>query len=113
MFLTGCGPDAAPLRAVETITPVPDASASFVVDDVHIERIPDSIAVHWDLVFDADWTGDDSPAPLRCKWRIINREGDVVQVGVVNVSGDADDQVAGTVYPDEVPGVPETGEVRC
>jgi hypothetical protein len=92
---------------------VPIASPSFVIDDVHVERIPDSIAVHWDLVFDVDWVGEAAPGPLRCKWRIINREGEVVQVGVVNVSGDADDQVAGTVYPDEVPGVPETGEVRC
>ena len=80
---------------------------------MHIVRIPADVAVHWDLVFDADWTGDASPSALRCKWRIINREGEVVQVGVVNVTGDADDAVAGTVYPDEVPGVPETGEVRC
>ena len=100
-----------PARA--TTRPVPSVSPSFIVGDVHIVRIPDSVAVHWDLVLDADWTGTGSPEDLRCKWRIINREGEIVQVGVVIITGDADDQIAGTVYPDEVPGVPETGEVRC
>lgn len=111
--MVACGSDATPLRAVETTRPTPSASASFLVDDVHIVRIPDSVAVHWDLVFDADWTGADPLEPLRCKWRITNREGEVVQVGVVTITDEGDDTVAGTVYPDEIPGVPETGEVRC
>ena len=96
-----------PARA--TTQPSPSASSPFLVDDVHVVRIPDDVAVHWDLVYDAQGV----VAPVRCKWRIENREGEVVQVGVINITGDADDAVAGTVYPDEVPGVPATGEVRC
>ena len=109
--MIACGQDATtnPIGADGQPT-VPHASASFVVDDVHIVRVPDDIAVHWDLVYDASGTTGE---PIRCRWRIVNREGEVVQVGVVNIAVDADDAVAGTVYPDEVPGVPESGEVRC
>lgn len=79
-----------------------------------IRRIPNDIAVHWELTFDARWTGQDAASARRCRWRIINREGEVVQVGVVNITEErVDDAVAGTVYPDEIPGVPERGEVRC
>jgi hypothetical protein len=106
----GCAPDSADIPKPDVAHPGPSETPTFFVDDVHIKRIPDDVAVHWDLVYDAHGTVGD---PVRCKWRIVNREGEVVQVGIVNVAADADDAIAGTVYPDEVPGVPETGQVRC
>ena len=81
---------------------------------MRIVRVPDDVAVHWDLTFDAVWVGGSDPAPIRCRWRIENREGEVVQVGVVDIAVERlDDEIAATVYPDEVPGVPDRGEIRC
>lgn len=98
----------------DRVSSTPAVEASFLVDDVRIVRVPDDVAVHWDLVFDAVWVGGSAPEPIRCRWRIENREGEVVQVGIVNITAERlDDQVAGTIYPDEVPGVPERGDIRC
>ena len=85
-----------------------------LVSDVRIVRLRNDVSgVHWALTFDADVRQGPSPAALRCRWHVENQEGERVALGTVELTSSVEDEVAGLIYPDEVPGQPVEGDVAC
>ena len=85
-----------------------------LISDVRIVRLRNDVSdVHWALTFDADLPASGSPGALRCRWHVENQEGERVALGTVELSRDVDDEVAGLIYPDEIPGQPVEAEVLC
>jgi hypothetical protein len=67
---------------------------------------------YWIVSYDAAWTGEGDPPEEKCVFKVRNQEGVVVrQTGEVLEEGN--DVEAETIYPDEVPGRPQTVSIDC
>ena len=70
--------------------------------------------IFWQVSFDADWGGDGPPEEARCRWRMLGADGVAIISGGIELERDAvDDEIAASVYPDEIPGVPKNAALDC
>ena len=70
--------------------------------------------VFWQVSFDATWGGSGSPEEARCRWRMLGADGVAIISGGIELDQETlDDEIAASVYPDEIPGVPKSAAVDC
>lgn len=93
-----------------TITPT---GRSYDISDVRLVTVRDPV-VFWQISFDAMWNGDGDPQEARCRWRMLGADGVAIVSGGIRLEeSSVDDEIAASVYPDEIPGVPRTAAVDC
>ncbi len=111
LALIACEPEVAPDGAVvtqETLGP-PHPEQWEVTDAKVITR--DDLA-YWIVSYDARWVGDGRAEREKCVFQTKDGQGIVIrQTGEIIEHGD--DVEADRIYPDEVPGQPETVSVDC
>ena len=70
--------------------------------------------VYWQVSFDARWAGDGAAQTARCRWRLLDADGVAIVSGGIELrQRSADDEIAASVYPDEIPGVPKDAALDC
>lgn len=83
------------------------------MSDVRLVTVRDPV-IHWQVSFDASWSGDGDPRLTRCRWRMLDDDRVPIITGGVELDSErVDDEVAVSVYPDEIPGVPKDATFKC
>ena len=118
----GCAGDptvpAGPARADSTPTAPTDGSSpapesGYEISDVRLVTVRDPV-IFWQVSFDARWTGSGAAEATRCRWRMLGIDGVAIISGGIGLERSAvDDEIAASVYPDEIPGVPKSARVEC
>jgi hypothetical protein len=117
LAIVGCSePSPAPLSPgrFPSASPIATAAASgYEVSDVRLVTVRDPV-VFWQVSFDARWLGPGEPAEARCRWRLIGSDRvPIVSGGIQLEAVSVDDEIAVSVYPDEIPGVPREAALNC
>ena len=113
--LAGCDgnstlPAAPPTDTTSEVTAPADR---YEVTDVRLVTRRDPV-VFWQVSFDARWSGGGAPEKASCRWRMLGADGVAIISGGIELDQQRlDDEVAATVYPDEIPGVPKSAAVDC
>ena len=70
--------------------------------------------IFWQVSFDARWTGSQAPVEARCRWRMLGADGVAIISGGIDLDQEVlHDEIAASVYPDEIPGVPKSAALDC
>lgn len=87
--------------------------AGYEISDVRLVTVRDPV-VFWQVSFDARWAAAGSPDRARCRWRMLGGDGVAIISGGIELEQlSVDDEIAASVYPDEIPGVPKQAAVDC
>lgn len=88
-------------------------SSAYEISDVRLVTQRDPV-VFWQVSFDARWSGAGAPSETRCRWRMLGADGVAIISGGIELQDkQLDDEIAASVYPDEIPGVPKAAVVDC